>query len=290
MINFCKHIFVVLLILSISAFVLDSVYTAAFHTGFARNKTQYAVQLNNIKIDYIFLGSSRTENHIDCELITKLTGKSCLNLGLKGSKANDSAALLQILKDNDVTYEKVFFQLDYAVNFDAFSPTFLSSIMPFIGDDKIKSNLSSKLEMPSLFQLPFVKYAANDKLVGLREVILQLYRKPGRLDLDNGFEGLTGNGRNIKGNLPKTIDKNNRSIHWMQELEPEKLIFFTAPYCKGAINRDVMIQDLKNKYPNVICYIKIFDNQEINFIDCGHLNIKGAQSFTRILTNDLLLN
>ncbi|WP_298952457.1 hypothetical protein [uncultured Nonlabens sp.] len=287
---FFKYIYGLLLVLIIGVFILDTVYTAAFHTGFARNKTQYAVQLKESHIDYIFLGSSRVENHIDCELITELTGKSCLNLGLQGSRVNDSASLLQILKDNDISYKKVFYQLDYSVNSDGFSPAFLSSLMPFVNDDNVKINLLSKLELTKSTKLPFLQYATNDKIVGFREVILQYYGKPSRQDLTNGYDGRDGIGVDIKGELPSSIKENNSGILWMQELEPKNLVFFTAPYCKEAINRDLMIKDLKDKYPSVTSFINIFDDKEMYFADCGYLNNKGAKSFTRILTQDLLLN
>lgn len=290
MTGFLKHIFGLLLILIIGAFILDAVYTAAFHTGFARNKTQYAIQLKDSHIDYIFLGSSRVDNHIDCELITELTGKSCLNLGLQGSKTNDSAAFLQILINNNVSYEKILFQLDYSVNFDAYSPQFRSYIVPFINSKSVSDNIVKDLNIPNMYNLPFIRYAANDKLIGFREVLLQLYGKPSRQDLTNGFEGRDGVGVNIKGKLPSSIKENNNGVLWMQELEPKKLVFFTAPYCKGATNRDLMITDLKDKYPSVTSFINIFDDEELYFTDCGHLNNKGAQSFTRILTQDLLLN
>lgn len=288
--KFLKHIAPILVIIIASSYFLEYIYTYAFSTGFSRNKTQYVIQLKDTHLDYIFLGSSRVENHIDCELITKLTGKSCLNLGIQGSKTKDSAALLQILKSNNVSYNKVFFQLDYAVNFDVFVPAFQASIAPYIKDHDFNQDILSELNLPKFYDLPFIRYASNDKLIGLREVILQYYEKPIKQNLSNGFHGTEGIGKNIKGNLPSNVMANNKGIAWMQKIEPDKLFFFTAPYCKEAVNRDLFLVDLKKKYPSTHSYIDIFDNNEKYYSDCGHLNNQGAQIFTETIIKDLLID
>lgn len=287
--NFLKHIIAVIIITIASAYLLESVYTYAFTTGFSRNKTQYVVQLKDTHIDYIFLGSSRVENHIDCELVTQLTGKSCINLGLQASKTNDSAALLQILEDNNVTYDQVLFQLDYAVNFDSYAPAFISSIAPYQNTKMISKDLKEQLEMPSI-DLPFVRYAANDKMIGLREVVLQLIQKPSKVNFNNGFLGIDRVGTAMKGILPQTVTTTNRGVQIMKEVAPTSLLFYTAPYCKSDSNRDVFIKELQKIYPEVISYIDLFDSTESYFADCGHLNREGATAFTKQLTADLLLH
>jgi hypothetical protein len=289
MIKFLKYTGWILIITIASAYLLETLYTHAFTTGFSRNKTQYVVQLKEVHIDYIFLGSSRVENNIDCELVTQLTGKSCINLGLQGSLAIDSAALLQILKDHKVTYEKVFFQLDYAVNYDSYAPVFLSSIAPYQHTDLLSSEFKKKLHTPSI-QLPFVRYAANDKIIGLREVLLQLYKKPPNVDFTNGFLGRDHVGSKMKGSLPTEISDTNHGVNWLRKSEPNHLTLYTAPYCKNATNRGVFVKKLEEAYPQVISFIDLFDQTDTYFADCGHLNRNGASRFTRILVEELLLN
>ncbi|WP_397303670.1 hypothetical protein [Nonlabens ulvanivorans] len=290
MTRFLKHTLFIILTLIVTALVIDKVYTSAFSTSSPRNKVQYISQLKNTHIDYIFLGSSRVENHIDCEVVSRITGKSCINLGLQGSKTNDSAVFLQMLNNNNVSYKKVLFQLDYAVNFDAYSPQFKSFITPYLNTESVSDNIIIDLNNPFIYRLPFVRYAANDKLSGFREVVLQLFEKPSRIDLTNGFEGKQGTGRDIKGNLPATAKASNRGVLWMKKLENNNLIFYTAPYCSQARNRDIFNKDLIAKYPEVISYIDVFDNKPQYYSDCGHLNITGAREFTAILTEDLLID
>jgi len=289
MMSFFKHIVFCLLIVLIAAWLLDIIYTASFNTGFSRNKTQYAVQLKNTHIDYVFLGSSRVENNIDCELVTKLTGKSCLNLGIQGSKINDSAALLQLLVDNNVTYENVLFQLDYTVNLNGNAPAFLSSIAPYENTGMLSLQFEKQLKNPIKNTIPFVRYARNDKIIGLREVVLQFAEKSPKTDLTNGFLGIDRIGNTVKGDLPLKVTKNNKGVQRMKKIEPNKLLFFTAPYCKNAANRNVFIKELQNAYPEVLSFIDLFDNNNDYYADCGHLNITGAQKFTERITKELLI-
>lgn len=286
--RFLKHTVLIIFITIATALVLDQVYTFVYNTGNPRNKVQYISQLKNTHIDYIFLGSSRVENHIDCEIVSRITGKSCLNLGLQGSKTNDSAAFLQMLINNNVSYKKILFQLDYAVNFDAYSPQFRSFVTPYLNNKSVSDNIIKDLNNPPMYSLPFVRYAANEKLSGFREVVLQLYDKPSKIDLTNGFEGKEGIGHYIKGNLPATANGSNSGVLWMKELETNNLIFYTAPYCAQATNREIFTKDLAAKYPEVINYIDIFDDEPQYYSDCGHLNINGAREFTVVLTQDIL--
>jgi hypothetical protein len=270
--------------------IMDKIYTVAFNQGTPRNKVQYITQLQNTHIDYIFLGSSRVENHIDCAVVEKLTGKSCINLGLQGSKTNDSAAFLQMLQNNEVTYDKVLFQLDYAVNFDAYSPQFKSYITPYLNNETVSENIKEDLNQPWGYKIPYIRYAANDKLIGFREVLLQLTHKKPNVDLNNGYVLLTGNSVAVNGSLPQNIQKENDGVQLLQQLEPNHLIFYTSPYCNNVPNREAFMKELTSNYPQVFNYIGLFDNQKGKFSDCGHLNLNGSQLFTAQITQDILLN
>lgn len=288
--KFCLYFSMLAVIVIGLLFLLDFIYTASYTNGFSRNKTEYVVQLKNSHIDYIFLGSSRVENNIDCEVISKMTGRSCINFGLQGSKTMDSAVILQFLNDNKVSYEKVFFQLDYAVNFYNYSEVFKGSIAPFISEDILGEQLLGKLDFPSTYKIPFIRYAQNDKVIGFRETLLHLIKKEPKIDLSNGFEGKQGVGILMKGSLPTSLDSSNDGIQWMNDVEPNNLIFFTAPYCQQAENRELFSEKLMELYPQSNNYLNLFDNSEENYRDCGHLNNTGAQKFSEIIARDLILN
>lgn len=76
--RFIKRLAIIITVTVILLFCLDTVYTEVYIRSHIRNKTKYVLQMNNQKINYIFLGSSRVENHIDTELVNKLTSKKAL--------------------------------------------------------------------------------------------------------------------------------------------------------------------------------------------------------------------
>lgn len=287
--RFVAHIIGFLTLVVVFATALDYVYTKSFNTGFSRNKIQYVVQLKNTHIDYIFLGSSRVENHIDCDLITKLTNKSCVNLGLQGSKVSDAAALLQILHDNDVRYEKVLFQLDYAVNFENISPTTVSYLVPFLFNDALSEELVKDLDLPFKYNLPFYRYTVNDKYGGIREVIQQYLNKKSDVSFTNGFVPLAGTGTATLGSLPDTVVAKSVALDKMKSISKPQIVFFTAPYCKSDPNRDTFKNKLDIFYKDNLNLMDVYDNNPEYFVNCGHLNDLGAKHFTVLLTEKLSL-
>lgn len=286
--KFVRHIAIILILIISISYVLDICYTYAFDNDHPRNKVQLTANLSNTTIDFIFLGSSRVDNHIDCDLVKELTGKSCLNLGLQGSRINDGKALAELLESNNVTYEKILMQVDYIYNYHNYSPSFIASIVPYVNKKGFPKNLKEDLDLPVSYKIPFARYAYNDKLAGLREVILQYTGKESRVDLKNGFNPLEGVGTKISGEFPNIISTSNNDLDSLVDLS-EKVILFTAPYCKNTINRDKFMGDLMGRYPELNNFIDIFDEQEHFYKNCGHLNSQGAREFTKILTKDVLL-
>lgn len=286
--KFGLHIFFILVITIVCCVVFDSIYTYFFNKGTPRNKVQLVANLKNTNIDFIFLGSSRVDNHIDCDLIEKLTGKSCLNLGLQGSRINDAKGLALLLKANNVTYQRLFVQVDYIYNYHNYSPAFIAATVPYIKNDNFPEDFKNDLELSSIYDVPFARFALNDKVSGFREVLLQMVHKKPKVDLSNGFSPLTGVSKGGSGTFPEKIIATNKQLEELLLLN-DKISLFTAPYCKNTLNRESFMQQLTTKYPSLINYVALFDNEEHYFKNCGHLNKEGARQFTEIFTNKILL-
>src|SRR5690606_13822915 len=77
--NFLKVFITISSITILLMFFLDKGYSHAFKNAQHRSKINNILQSKNKHYDVAFFGSSRTKNHIDCKLITELTGKSCIN-------------------------------------------------------------------------------------------------------------------------------------------------------------------------------------------------------------------
>src|SRR5690606_23383313 len=103
--SFLKQLGLMLLTVFLLMVLLDVVYTFAVYNSTPRNKIHYLLQKENKHFDYAFFGSSRTESHIDCELFEKLTGKSCINMGVAGSSIGDMSIILKIAKEQNFTFD-----------------------------------------------------------------------------------------------------------------------------------------------------------------------------------------
>lgn len=288
---FGKHIVIIISVLMLSALILEYCYKRAYKSDVARNKVQLVANLKNVHIDYIFLGSSRTENHIDCDVIEKITGKSCINLGLQAGRIKDYRIIVELLQSNAVYFDKLFIQIDYSYNFDDYSKGFLAQLMPFVKNDNLPEVRYQELELPFYYDLPYLRFASNEKKIGFRETLLQWFEKPVNADLNNGFSPLYGVGGAISGHFPEKIASSNEALDDIIEyLEEEKLVLFTAPYCRNGKNRESFMNQLKSRYPTLKDYSSLFDDNGEYFVNCGHLNKEGAQKFTGILTKDIFLD
>lgn len=269
---------------------LDTLYSYTFQNGTPRNKIQKILQLNNQHYDVAFLGSSRTENHIDCELIEKLTGKSCISLGIAGSTIGDMLILMTIAKSKGITFNEVFLQVDYGYNFTGVSNNFTACLMPFKNNAVVKKQLAKSQESFCYNYIPFYRYLKYDKVVGFRAFLSVLFNKKPKTNLDIGFAPKIGQGLAVSGKLPDKFKAKNEELNALFKLMEKnntKLTCFTAPYCKNVENRAFM-STLKFRVPNLKDYISIFDENPEHFFNCGHLNIEGARVFTKILIKDLL--
>ena len=102
--TFVKHILKVVLMLVLSAYVLDFFYTNIFEKSLPRTKFQNLRALKNQSIDYVFLGSSRVENGISPKVIKDKTGKNAINLGFQASKMADIYLIFQLWDHYKLSY------------------------------------------------------------------------------------------------------------------------------------------------------------------------------------------
>lgn len=291
--KFAIHIGLITLITMALMIVFDKLYSNAFITGIARSKVQFILQQNPTTYDYVFLGASRTELHIDCELIEELTGKSCINYGIVGNSFKDTNALVQLLDAQGIKYKNAFVQVDHNYNFLDYSPNFKARLLPFQKQPAVSDVLKDyEMSFASKY-FPFYNYLLNEQVIGFREVFnLMIGSRPIR-NFEYGFVPKFGTVDFIVESLPNTIIDSNLSIAEMNNYFKEHNVssfYFIAPLCDSAVNRDLFVELLKTKIPELHDYVPLYDDKSEYFYDCGHLNIEGAEDFTGFLTNDLILN
>lgn len=277
-----------------SAYLLNRVYDYVYLNSEPRNKISLLVKKKEKKADYIFIGSSRVQNHINTKIVEELTGKAALNLGDQGAKVSDYELFIKLLIERKNLPEIIFLQIDYVFNHQNNSKIASSFGIPFISTSEVVRNHFIKHDPHNAFlyhKIPFYKYAVNDFKLGFREFFLNLINRKPALDLDDGFNPLIGNFPNQKASLPNYIVKSNEAFNEIVKLTKENginLKVFIAPYCKNTENLDY-VSKLKTKILNFSDFSQVITNEKY-FQNCGHLNVSGANKFTEILVNELILN
>lgn len=289
--KFLLYILSIFTIITVGLFVLDIIYTWGYGIGTPRNKVSYIMQRENDTIDFIFIGSSRVDNTINADIITLITGKSAINLGIQAAKTDDYLILLKLLKERNIRAEHIFIQIDYVFNITGNSEILMSQLMPYINNKVI--NEAIKERDPEYYQLkfiPFYRYLKYDYKIGFREFFNSTLGNKNKIDFENGFDPKFGSsGQNLESSLPANIINENTSINRINdfaELNNLSIIYFMAPFCKNTTNSSFSSK-LNAKLPVFLDYSKIFNKQNDNFYNCDHLNNKGASEFSRIIATDI---
>jgi hypothetical protein len=290
---FIKYLVIVISTIVVGLYVIDKLYTYVYTKNISnnpRNKTQYVLGLKDKKIDYIFLGSSRVENHINTKLVEELTGKSALNLGSQGGRLSDVYIYLKLLQEQGVVVEKFFIQVDYVFNMHGPSILVGSDVLPFVNNKIVEEHIKENNEDYVFIKyVPFYKYATLDYKYGFREFFNSLINKKPRIDFSDGFDPRFDKYKQSDLSLPDIVVKTSPDFNKINTFCIQnniEVVYFTAPFCSEANNLDY-IKKLKTKIPMLKDYSRAFSNDSLYFIDCGHLNNIGANEFTKMLINDL---
>jgi hypothetical protein len=292
--NFYKYIFKLFLILVISAYSLDFLYTKVYSTAQPRSKFQNLRSLKNKSIDYIFLGFSRVENGINPKIIESRIGKSAMNFGFQASKLADIYLIFQLLDEYQIKYKKVFIQVDYIFNIEGgFSNVLGYEILPFINENYIISKhceLNNKADFWKNKYIPFYRYSTTSQKNGIRELTLNILKKQTLVSKSKGYAPLYGTFSGGRYSLPPTIAIRNRYLDSIMNynLKNKKtVVFFTAPF--RLANDDLrFIQHLSIKIPKLQSFTDELQ-EDIYFQNSNHLNDTGANAFTNILIEKLQL-
>ena len=292
--TFWTYILKVGLILVVSAFVLDFVYTTIFSIGLPRTKFQNLRALKNQSVDYVFLGSSRVENGISPEIIKNKTGKTAINFGFQASKMSDINLILKLLDEYHIHYKKAFIQVDYIFNIETgFSNVLSYEILPFIHESELISNhcqLNDTINFWRNKHIPFYRYSITSQKIGMREVFSNLLKKNTPILQNKGYSPLYGDFSGGNYTLPTTIVSNNKyydSILKYSLSNKKEITFFTAPFIIS--NNDFsFINKLKTKVPSLKDFSNVLPDKKY-FQNNSHLNHNGAITFTNLLIEKLKL-
>lgn len=289
--QFLKFIvFRIALIISL-LYLLDFVFSAIYrNTNTIRNKNQYILKNKNLNFDYIFLGSSRVEFHVNTKLIDSITQKKSLNLGVSGQDLIDTFLTLKMLKENNIKAKKYFIQLDENIT-QSNKNSFIGSsyIMPYTNNSTIKNHLK-KYDKKYIYDcyIPFYRYINYGYKIGFRELMLTLIGKSRKVDFFIPLnKTITDKEKKII--FDNIIKENKLLLRDIKEFAKKNnlnLYFFTAPYYNAKNSSSLKQVLLKNNTKIYVDSIK----SHFNYKDNTHLNSKGANKFTKMLIRDFSLD
>lgn len=293
--TFVKHILKIVLILVVSAYVLEFCYTYVYKSSSPRTKFQYLRLQKNKNFDYVFLGSSRVENSIVSNVVESRTGKKTINLAFQGSNLADIYFVLQLFQDYNIKCKKVFIQIDEAF----YTPNDYSKVVKyetvgFINENETISNycfFTGKNEFCKNKNIPFYRYSQVASKIGFREFMSNILNiKKNDFISDKGYVPLLGKFKASKLVFCKPINKNIffNLIENYNKKNNIEMVCYTAPY-RISNNHDLTyLKNLSGMVPDLYNFSNLLQDNKY-FQDNYHLNHDGAMAFTNILIEKLNL-
>lgn len=280
-----------LLITVLSAVLLDIAYTAVYLKSTQRNKVQHILTSKNESFDVIFMGSSRTHNHMKAKIFND-KGIKAFNYGISGSKLDETALLLKIMIENNYKIKNIILDVDLNLNSNSYSNSVRALYMPYLhSSEAIQQHYQNIPDYNKLYYIPFYRYIENDAKIGFREMYNSLVNKKTNALYNDGFYALRHDGKNMSYDLSDYSPKKNLAYEEIKSLCQKNninLIAIATPMCQGS-DSDAYFNSIQSVYPEVYNYEdKVTEDRY--FSSCGHMNEKGATLFTKIILNDFIQN
>ena len=264
--------------------------------------------------DILINGSSRALINFDCQAITKVTQRSCYNIGLDGSKINlDVARFKTYLKYNKKP--KVLIQVGGIgdLGFGGFAR--LYQYTPYLNEEEIYKSLVSQSSMMRYHKyIPLYSFAvynneliwrAINGLLNVRDPETDWPRKPrvrGFLPVDiswtneyDKFKLKFPKGEKFEIS-PKAISAYQELFRLCQEQNIQVLIVFPPAYYESVYQYTQNVGEIFRTYRELSTenHIKFLDYSKIPmtqdrkyFYNSQHMNRDGAGLFSHLFAEDL---
>ena len=262
--KFLVFIATILIATILSAVVLDALYTTVFLKSSKRNKIEYVFNSKNKNFDVVFMGSSRTQNHMVAKIFND-KGIKAYNFGMSGSKLEETALLLKLMLERNYKIKNIILDVDLNLNSNSHSDGVRALYMPYLHSSQtIRNHYKSLEEYNKLVYIPFYRYIENDAKIGFREMFLSLTNKKTNALSNLGYFPLKGNGKNMSYDLSDYTPKKNIAYEEIKAICQKKnihLIAIATPMCQEC-KSDTYFNSIKSVYPEVYNYEnKVTDNK-----------------------------
>jgi len=285
--QFFKCVVGVFIFVMVTLVVLDFVYTKIYENKVVSNKVKYLMSLKNSHFDAVFFGSSRVDNHIVTSEFKK-KGFSIVNGGIQGVSLKDNLLFLKILTNNNVTFDRLFVQLDHVYNKSELSHTSYTELLPYFRDPLVKDFFKEEFnDFNRYYYIPFYRYAVNDYRIGFRGVIANLLSDKRVNGVFNDYNPLYGSFKMSTCHLPSKLSENPTAFNKIKSFCTEnnmEVVYFTAPFCT-KLKPSPFTNLLAKQIPNYKDYSTLYKD-DLLFQNCSHLNNSGAVNFTQKIISD----
>ena len=280
----------ILLVLLLSVFALDFIYTAVFAQSETRNKVENVINSKPQQYDVVILGTSRANNHFVSEMFEK-EGLKTFNYGMSGSHLFETSLLLKLMVERGWDIKNIIVEIDLNLSNEKRDDGTFGRFMPFMHESKtITDHFVTEADFTELYYVPFYRYIQFDAKVGFRAWYKTLVNEPTNTLSNQGYYPLGYNPKaNMKNNIESLIPLRNRYYEEIKQIcktNHINLIAVTTPMCSNVKGMGYF-EKVKKIYPE----IKDFENvihEDKYFSSCGHLNDQGAKIFTKTLLDSLV--
>lgn len=279
----------ILLVLLLSAFALDFIYTSVFVQSETRNKVENVINSKPQKYDVIILGTSRANNHFVSEMFEK-EGLKTFNYGMSGSHLFETSLLLKLMVERGWNIKNVIVETDLNLSNEKRDDGTFGRFMPFMHQSKtITEHFKNETDFTELYYVPFYRYIQFDSKIGFRAWYKTLIDEPTNSLANKGYYPLGFNPKaNMKNNIESLVPLRNRYFEEIKQICKDNhinLIAVTTPMCSNVKGMDYF-KKVKGLYPEIKEYENVVEGDEY-FSSCGHLNDKGARLYTAKIIEDL---
>ena len=277
------------LVLLLSAFALDFIYTSVFVQSETRNKVENVINSKPQKYDVIILGTSRANNHFVSEMFEK-EGLKTFNYGMSGAHLFETSLLLKLMIERGWEIKNIIVETDLNLSNEKRDDGTFGRFMPFMHKSKIiTEHFKNEPDFTELYYVPFYRYIQFDEKVGFRAWYKTLIDEPTNSLANNGYYPLGFNPKaNMKNNIESLVPLRNRYFEEIKQIckaNHINLIAVTTPMCSNVKGMDYF-KKVKALYPEIKEYEHVVAGDEY-FSSCGHLNDKGARLYTAKIVEDL---
>ena len=279
----------IILVLLLTAFVLDFIYTTIFAQSEKRNKVENVINSKRQNYDVIILGTSRANNHFVSELFEK-EGLKTFNYGMSGAHLFETSLLLKLMVERGWEIKNVIVETDLNLSNEKRDDGTFGRFMPFMHQSKIITNhFENEPDFIELYYVPFYRYIQFDSKVGFRAWYKTLVNEPANSLANDGYYPLGFNPKaNMKNNIESLVPLRNRYFEEIKQICKSSninLIAVTTPMCSNVKGMEYF-KKVKALYPEIKEYEHVVAGDQY-FSSCGHLNDKGARLYTTKIIEDL---